>query len=236
MLQSDTSRKLSHRIAPSRNRRISRISFLWITLLIAVGLAGTSTSQAAAVPSLQTTSVGSGSQFAIADLDGDLRPDLASVRSGLNAFGSANYWIDVQFSAATRQSIQVVGPFGGLLIAARDVNGDRAVDLILSTRGNKESLAVLLNDGKGHFSKADPALFPDAFRNSGTNFGSSPNDVNDNFGVTPQSRAGFWLKIRPRANLGQYVDSILVSDAGFPLSSFVCSHAGRAPPSEVSLL
>ena len=235
MFHSDTTRKLSSRIAPTGNCRLSRILFLWIALLFAFGIASTGTSWAAGIPSLQGTSVGPGQQFAIADFDGDLRPDLASVRSGLNTTGSTNYWIDLQFSVAKRQSIQVVGPLGGLLIAARDVNGDHAVDLILSTPGNSESLAVFLNDGHGHFSKADPTLFPEAFRNSGTSFEPSPNNVNDNAGVAPQSRAGFFLKTRPRAHPGKSAGSILVVDAGFLLNSFVISHAGRAPPSEIFL-
>lgn len=235
MFHSDTPRKLSGRTAPSDNSRLSRLSFLWIALFLAFGIAGSSASEAVDIRSALATSIGRGPQFAIADFDGDLRPDLASVRSELNSSGTTSYWIDFQLTTTSRQSIRVVGPFGGLLIEARDVNGDHAVDLILSTRGHRESLAVLLNDGSGHFSKADPTLFPGAFSRSDTSLESSPNHVIDTVGVPPQSRAGFWLETRPRAHLARFADSVQVSSDGFLVSSFVISHAGRAPPSEVSL-
>lgn len=235
MFHSETPRKLSRRTSPSDNRRLSRISFLWIALFLALGIAGSSTSEAADIRSAPLISVGPGPQFTIADFDGDLRPDLVSVRSELNSSATTQYWIELQLSATRRQSIQVVGPFGGLLIEARDLNGDHAVDLVLSSRGKRESLAVLLNDGHGHFSKADPTSFAGAVSKSETSLESPPNHVSDTAGVPPQSRTGFFLKARPRAHLRQSTVAILVADAGFLPSSFVISHAGRAPPSEVFL-
>ena len=235
MLHSDTPQKLNGLTAPRKNCRFSRISFLSIALFLALGIAGSNESEAASIWSAPVTSVESAPQFAIADFDGDLRPDLASVRSELESSGAADYWIDLRLTANRRQSIQVVAPFGGLLIEARDVNGDHALDLVLSTRGHRESLTVLLNDGSGHFSKADPTSFPGAFSKSDTSLESSPNHVSGTVGVPKKSRAGFWLETRPRAHLRQFAESILFSDAGFPLSSFVVSHAGRAPPSEVYL-
>jgi hypothetical protein len=41
------------------------------------------------------------------------------------------------------------------------------------------------------------------------------------------------LKARALPHFQWRADSIPVSSAGFPLSSFLISHAGRAPPSEV---
>jgi hypothetical protein len=114
MFHSGMTRRLSSRKTPSDNRRLSRILFLWITLFLAFGIAGSSTSEAADSRSAPVTSVGSGPQFAIADFDGDLRPDLASVRSELNSAGTTDYWIQLQLSATERESIRIAGPFGGL--------------------------------------------------------------------------------------------------------------------------
>jgi hypothetical protein len=230
---SDTTRKSSSRTARSDNRRFPRISFLCIASLLAFGIAGASATEAADIRSALVSSVGRAPQFAIADFDGDLRPDFATVRSELNNFGTTDYWIQLQLTATGRQSIRVVGPLGGLRIEARDVNGDHAVDLVLSTRWRKEPLAILLNDGHGNFLQADPASFPEAFSESETNLQSSANQKIDGVGVPPRSRSALCLKTRILAHLRQGADLILVLHAGFPLSSFVISHAGRAPPSEV---
>jgi hypothetical protein len=230
---SETSRILNGPAVGQDHRNFPRKLFLWIALFLTFGIAGSTATEAAEIRSVPFRSAGPGQQFAIADFDGDLRPDLVSVRTEPSGSGTTNYWIQLQLSATGRQSIRVAGPLGGLLIEARDVNGDRAVDLVLSSRWRKEPLAILINDGHGIFLQADPTSFPDAFSKSETELQSSRNQARDAVGVPPQSRAVLFLKTRTLAHLTERADSILFSDAGFPLSSFVISHAERAPPSEL---
>ncbi len=108
-----------------------------------------------------------GFPFAIADFDGDQSTDLASVQSESDGSPLASYKVRLQLSAAGQQSIRLVGPSGGLRIATRDVNGDDIPDLIVSSAWRGEPLAVLVNDGRGTFSLAEPFSVPRVSGGSG---------------------------------------------------------------------
>jgi hypothetical protein len=102
------------------------------------------------------------SHFAIADLDGDAQPDLATVQVGQVIASDARYWIHVQLSSGRRQFIGVTAPVGGLDLALTDVNGDQNLDLVVTTSWMNRPVAVLLNDGHGNFTVRDPAAFANA--------------------------------------------------------------------------
>ena len=209
--------------------RRTLLSPLVCTLMLLVfGLVGGSASAEGARNAVAAP-VGSGPQFAISDFDGDLNPDLASVQAGLTTSGSTDYWIQLQLSTAGRQSIRLVAPAGGLLIEARDVNGDHAVDLILST-SLKQPVAIFLNDGHGSFSRVAPSVFPGAFSNPLTNWASASDPATEALGVPPQSRQGVLQAAKTLANIRPRSDSISRSGAIFRIVSLVVSHAGRAPP------
>lgn len=113
-----------------------------------------------------------GAHFAIADFDGDWKPDLAEVEtSDLRRFGSG-YSVRLHFSASADVSFLVTAPTGGIRLAARDVNGDNLPDLVVSSILDQHVVAVLLNQGHGQFSRAEPAFFltlvadPDVFLRS----------------------------------------------------------------------
>jgi hypothetical protein len=69
------------------SRRVLRLLLL-APLLLLFGLADRNPANSAEIPPAPSTSVGPGAQFAIADLDGDLRPDLASIQAEPNSSGS----------------------------------------------------------------------------------------------------------------------------------------------------
>jgi hypothetical protein len=99
------------------------------------------------------------SRFAIGDFDGDRQPDLATVETTHFNPLHSRYWISFRLSEGRAERVGVTGPAGGLVLLARDVNGDRAMDLILVTAWRHEPVAVLLNDGRGNFAAADAAQF-----------------------------------------------------------------------------
>jgi len=207
--------------------------FRSLILLLLIGLVGGSAAASADGQNPPATSLGPGPQFAIADFDGDLRPDVASIRAGANIAGSANYWIQLQLTSAGRQSIQLIAPAGGLLIEARDVNGDNAVDLVLATAWSRKPVAIFLNDGHGGFSRAELASFPGAFSDSKTNWVPTKNLPTDTVGVPPQSGAGICAEGKVLLHERSPAGLIPPSSAGFPISPFLASQSGRSPPSEV---
>jgi hypothetical protein len=219
-----------HAMPPSR-RNVSRWVFL--ILLAAVVSCG---AQGADSKTNPVSPLGPGMPFAIADLDGDLRPDLANIQTGRSDVSQTDYWIQLQLSAAQRQTILVVAPTGGLQIVARDVNGDHALDLVLTTAWLKEPVAILLNDGHGVFSRADPRAFPGAFREPETYWQVPAEPGLSVVGIPLQPREGqLSAGVRlpyPRS----LIDAVLSSDAGFPFSAFLVSQLGRAPPPAIPSL
>jgi hypothetical protein len=101
----------------------------------------------------------SGNHFAVADFDGDWKPDLALVEITSLHPRQANYAIRLQFSTAAAISFDVSGPNEGIVVAARDVNGDDLPDLIVSSAYDQRVVAILLNHGHGLFSRAEPAAY-----------------------------------------------------------------------------
>jgi len=213
------------------------ISFAAPMLLLLLGLVGSKARAdvrgAAGSPDqliVPAASLGPNGQFAIEDFDGDLRPDLASIQAGQSGTSHTDYWIQLQLSRAGRQFIRVVGPVGGLAIEARDVNGDRAVDLVLVTAWHRQPVAILLNDGHGNFSRVEPTAFPEAFGEPGANWTCASGVAMDAACVAPQSRAWICTDTRAGPHAGSHADSIPRLCAGFLLDEFAVSHAGRAPP------
>jgi hypothetical protein len=202
-------------------------------LLVFAGLIG-GAATAADVPSAPAASYGPSLSFSIADFDGDLKPDLANVQAGKSDLTHTDYWIQLQLSAAGRQTFQIVAPMGGLQIVARDVNGDHTLDLVLTTTWLRQPVAILLNDGHGTFSRVEPAAFPEAFREFRTGWYSTTEQAVDTVSVPPQSREDICSRTELFLHLRPHACFIASSDSRFGASPFLISYLGRAPPFEAS--
>jgi hypothetical protein len=209
------------------------VRFIYFSLcfLFFVGLVDAAAA-AADVPSAPAVSSLS---FSIADFDGDLKPDLASVQAGKSDLTRTDYRIQLQLSAAGRQTFQIVAPIGGLQIFSRDVNGDHALDLVLTTTWLRQPVAILLNDGHGNFSQAAPDAFPEAFSRSTTTWCSATDHAIGAVGIPPQSQEDICSEtkhfLRPRSK----ARFAAPSDSRFGVRASLASHSGRAPPFEVFL-
>jgi len=93
---------------------------------------------------------------AMADFTGDSRPDLVTVKLDRLDSSSANYLIEVQLTEGGQQSLALTGPPGGLFVTPKDVTGDGTLDLVVRVTGSPLPIAVFLNDGCGHFARAEP--------------------------------------------------------------------------------
>jgi hypothetical protein len=188
------------------------------------------------VPRPSITSVGPGLQFALADFDGDHRPDLVGVQAGQGNVVRTNYWIQLQLSAAGQQTISLVAPSGGLQIAARDVNGDQIPDLILTTTWLGQPVAIFINDGHGTFTRAEPSAFPEAFRKSPILWNGEVDLAADAVGVPPPSRAGVCIAVARSPHAGSNTGTASPALPGIFSSPFLFSQLGRAPPCTVPYL
>jgi hypothetical protein len=172
------------------------------------------------------------SQFAIADFDGDSRPDLASVQAGPSGPSDTRYWILFRLSTGLPQAVGVTAPSGGLQLASRDVNGDSFLDVVVTTAWTNRPVAVLLNDGRGNFTRSDPSAFQGAFWTSDTSWTSTTDEMSDAAAaLLPRHASGECEEIRnissPRNECGPLVALATDPPALFQAVSFF----GRAPPS-----
>lgn len=173
-------------IPPIRRGRAIRVSAcLILALFFALCLP-----HFAAAGNSAGNSISRGLPFAVADFDGDHQPDLASVQMGASGTSSSNYLVRFRLSTLGRRYIRVTAPKGGLLVEARDVNGDQLPDLVFASAWLDKPVAILLNDGHGNFSQVDPANYPQASRTSSPGWNTSLSNYSSDFGLPQRSPAG----------------------------------------------
>ena len=174
------------------------------------------------------------SPFAIGDFDGDRQPDLATVETAHFNPTHSRYWISFQLSQGRAQTIGVTGPAGGLVLVARDVNGDRALDLVLVTAWRHELVAVLLNDGRGNFAAANADQFRFDAVSAARQFRTTPGRIDDRaMAGAPYSFAGN-LDGDRWAELHRETKPVFSRSSEGVSKFFESASSGRAPPSSLS--
>jgi hypothetical protein len=98
---------------------------------------------------------------AIADLDGDGRNDLATVRSNIRGPKTFRYQVELALSSRKGvSSFSVSAEEGGLRIVPRDVDGDGDLDLVITSARSLTPVGVWINDGHGGFTQGDSTAYP----------------------------------------------------------------------------
>jgi hypothetical protein len=204
--------------------------------LLLLSLIGVSTASLGAVGRYAPiNSTASDWRFAIADFDGDHDPDLADVQAGPTSSSLADYLIQLHLTSSGRQSIRLVAPSGGLVIEARDVNGDHAIDLVLATAWSRKPVAVLLNDGHGNFLRVEQTAFLGAFANpTPENWARVASQATEAVGPISQSRSEISSRARSELIVRQHADRMSPFRPSRIISSLLISLAGRAPPFKAS--
>ncbi len=213
--------------------RFAAVRFLYRSLCVlgfACLLGGAAV--AAEVRSAPAASFGPYQSFSVADFDGDSKPDLASVQYGTSDSTRAAYTIQLQLSTAGSQFFQITAPIGGLQVVSRDVNGDNALDLVLTTTWLRQPVAILLNDGHGSFTCVDPDAFAKAFSELGTTWSSTTDNATDATGIPPQSRKNICSKIKFFLHHWSQLGSIAFSESRLSHAPLLLSNSPRAPPLE----
>jgi hypothetical protein len=220
-------------------RTLSQVRFSWpsavrlaFALLCLAGSGGLVYAASAEPQSWPTTSTQVASQFAIADFDGDRRPDLATVHAGQSSPWGTLYWIAFQLSGGSRHMLGITAPTGGLRITSSDVNGDDFLDVIVMTEWTNRPVAVLLNDGQGNFRTSSPSAFPGAFLDSEKFWVPTADEIKDATAVLfSRNLTGDCPDGARFSSLQNATALLILRAAGNSLSSALVSFLGRAPPS-----
>lgn len=218
--------KILHQLSLS----CSRAASLAFVLLCFVG----SASSSHAAPTGPSSSPQVTSKFALADFDGDKRPDLATVQVGHASSSDIRYWVVFQLSRGARQILGIAAPTGGLQVTSRDVNGDSFLDVVVTTAWTNRPVAVFLNDGQGNFRASSPSAFPGAFTTSEKSWACTHDEVKDAIDVLLSRYPTGNCPESNRFSSPRNVTGFLVLPTSRNLlSSAVISFLGRAPPSFV---
>jgi hypothetical protein len=230
---------LSSSIVSSRSsghRPVLRGLFLFLSSLLVFAFCGPHTAQGAVQATASAAPTRSGVPFAFADFDGDHRPDFATVEATAGRTASTeNYWIRLRLSSLGKSYVHLSAPKGGLLVEARDVNGDNAIDLVLATAWLDRPVGILLNDGRGNFSQANPVSFPGAFYKSSAVWNSS---VIADFYPFALTRASSSIENSLAASAERLLankEFLRFQNAISRSLWAIARYAGRAPPSAILL-
>jgi hypothetical protein len=105
--------------------------------------------------------------WAVADFDGDSRPDMAITRMEARDGGYV-YWLELDLSTdrengSSREQSNLpaaVSSIFGMHLTPRDVDGDRDLDIVVTMGITRRPVAVWINDGRGRFEEGDLSAYP----------------------------------------------------------------------------
>lgn len=218
----------------TRNKvaNVARVSLSLLCLCVCAMVLGRNAAQAAQGTSGRTN--GFSAQFAIADFDGDHKPDVATVQVVREAALDSFYSIRLQLSAGEESAIDIAGPQGGLELVARDVNGDDAIDLVVTTAMDSHFVAVLINDGHGKFTLAKPGAFPSIESDEGIRLVAAQEPAEE-CAALQLTRGTFGIETFHDAGteLAQNSKIPLVGDCNGNLPHVWRGKSGRSPPVSV---
>jgi hypothetical protein len=178
----------------------------------------------------------SNAPFVFADLDGDRKPDLALVELSGQRSEMSNYFVRVKLSAGAESGVGVKGPFGGLRVSARDVNGGDNLDLIVTSNLDAGFIKVLLNDGHGNFTMAEPGDFQWLEKDSGVVLHGPAGPQGDRGTLAPARSSHEDIAVMGRDVVRVFsADSFPRFDVPPAVRRPGLSPLGRSPPAEVAL-
>lgn len=172
----------------------------------------------------------------VVGFDGDRKLDIAT-DVGQSAGGIVHYELHLNLGAGKEQSIEIVGPPGGLNTEVRDMTGDNVRnDLLLTPSLLCWPPTVLVNDGHDHFAVAISGVTPESI-SSREELASTPIEPQGTAGlISPGFQTGGLASAREIAPPRLQEPLSLCSGEGFAASPENSSKSGRAPPLVVSLV
>jgi len=149
----------------ARTRQASRVGKLPLLILLLAGV-NSCLASPGLVAGATPTSV-SQLGWAVADFDGDSRPDVAITRMEARGGGYV-YWVELDLSTNRKDGSSqpqanlpaAVASISGLHLTPRDVDGDHDLDIVVTMGIARQPIAVWINDGKGRFEEGDLSAYP----------------------------------------------------------------------------
>jgi len=196
------------------------------------GLARPAEAKSGGAQETASSSALASAQFAIGDFDGDRIPDLATVEAKPNGTqGDSRYSIRLQLTSGAAQVFGLTAPAGGLQIVAQDINGDNALDVLVRTAWQHQAIAVLLNDGHGNFTLADPGAFAASMQEHETQWGAGSIAFSENGVLVRLESSQGGVEIQSAGNASQVRETLPFHRGNIrAIALLICSALGRAPP------
>lgn len=169
--------------------------------------------------------------LAIADLDGDDKPDGAILLESEGSHGQGYFEVELHFTGHRNANLKFQSLEPAVTVKALDINHDGDVDLIIEQSWTHRRLQVWINDGHGNFEKGRMEDFPSGLAPVRDRIGSS--DRIDLQAFSLSSQRGFETML-----VASHIAGRPPSDSDFAISSislFRPDHAlslarSRAPP------
>ena len=139
--------------------RATQTAWLPIAVLAAI-CAGTSMAHASEGAAHQKPLQSGTRSWAVADFNGDHRPDLITASSTRNLAGSYTHDVQISLGGAQPGSLTFASFDAHIRLRARDVDGDHDADLVVLGSVSSIPIDLWLNDGKGHFRHGDASTLP----------------------------------------------------------------------------
>ncbi len=179
---------------------------------------------------LSIINASAGQTGAIADLDGDGRPELAILKAVGWGPDGVRYRIEVTPpTGVSPRSINFSAKEAGLGIFPRNLDNDGDLDLIISSPWSRALVAVLINDGRGGLTPADPAAYSGSILVEGP--GISADFEQESLQATPGSfRSCIDLSVKPHFSKVSLFERLPSALAANPQKIAVSQPHTRAPP------
>lgn len=94
-----------------------------------------------------------GPALAVADFDGDNRPDGAVLLKPASSPGLGDFQVELHFTNNNNATIQFQSPESNVTVAALDIDHDGDIDIVIEQSLTHKALQVYINDGQGNFEK-----------------------------------------------------------------------------------
>ena len=226
--------------ATATPRRCLRIPFLVLTLA-AANMCPAATGRVLSAPPLPLKSL-EHIVWAVADFDGDSRPDMAITKTEAQGAGYV-YWLELDLSATrTTGSARrnpglpvIASSLLGLHLTPRDVDGDHDLDIVVTMGFARQPVAVWINDGHGGFEEGDLAAYPAVTCLEGLSLSSQRRPETTRVLYNQSRRSWFGLIVSGLLQLNVPSNRGPVPPPGSPISPVpIDRRSARAPPSVLS--